>query len=279
GGRPVADAEARVDVAAAWEIDALPVRAGRDTTAILRAAADGDLGGLVVGGVDPADLPDPQFALQALDAVGFLVSLEVRASAVTARADVVLPVAPVSEKAGTFVDWEGRWRSFPAVLHSNALPDYRVLDALADAMDVPLGMRGVEQVRGELGQLDAWEGVRAEAPAQPPAAPPQVGPGQAVLASWQLLLDSGRLQDGEPYLAGTAHRAVARISAATAAAAGVSDGQRLTVTGGHGSITLPVAVTAMPDGVVWLPTNSAGSAVRPALGADASAVVTLSRES
>ena len=31
--------------------------------------------------------------------------------------------------------------------------------------------------------------------------------GQAVLATWQPLLDDGRLQDGEPYLAGTARAA------------------------------------------------------------------------
>jgi NADH-quinone oxidoreductase subunit G len=276
GGRPVADPAARVDVAAAWEVDALPVRDGRDTAGILTAAAAGDLGALVVGGVDPDDLPDPQLARQALDGVGFLVSLEVRASAVTALADVVLPVAPVTEKGGTFVDWEGRWRSFPPVLQSNALSDYRVLDAIADAMDAPLGLRGVEHVRSELAQLDAWEGDRAPAPAQAPAAPPQAGPGQAVLADWHLLLDQGRLQDGEPYLAGTAHRAVARVSPATAAAVGVAEGRPLTVATGRGSIILPVTLTAMPDGVVWLPTNSPRSAVRAALGVEAGALVTLS---
>jgi NADH-quinone oxidoreductase subunit G len=276
GGRPVADAAARVDVAAAWEVDSLPTGPGRDTAGILAAAAAQQLAGLVVGGVDPADLPDPESALQALDAVGFLVSLEVRASAVTQRADVVLPTAPISEKAGTFVDWEGRWRTFPAALHSNALSDFRVLDAIADAMDVPLGLRGVEHVRGELGQLEAWEGNRAAAPAQPPAAPPQAGPGEAVLVTWHLLLDAGRLQDGEPFLAGTAHRAVIRMSAATAAKAGIAEGAAATVSTDRGSITLPVALTAMPDDVVWLPTNSVGSPVRSALGADSGAVVTLS---
>ncbi len=56
---------------------------------------------------DPRDLPDPGAAPPALDAAGFVVSLEVRSSAVTERADVVLPVAPVAEKAGTFVELGG----------------------------------------------------------------------------------------------------------------------------------------------------------------------------
>ena len=94
-----------------------PVRLGRveHTDAIIAAAANGQLGALVVAGVDPADLADPRLAEQALDKVGFLVSLELRNSAVARRADVVFPVAPVAEKAGSFLDWEGRLRTFEAL--------------------------------------------------------------------------------------------------------------------------------------------------------------------
>src|SRR5258708_5302638 len=81
---------------------------GRGTGQILDAAAGGDIEALVIGGVDPADLPDPAGALAAMEATPFIVSLELRASAVTDRADVVLPVAAVAEKAGTFMNWEGR---------------------------------------------------------------------------------------------------------------------------------------------------------------------------
>ena len=93
----------------------------------------------MVGGVDPTDLPDPHAALAALDAAGFVVSLEIRHSAVTERADVVLPVAAAEEKGGTFLDWEGRPRPFAPVLNSSAMSDYRVLDLLAGQSDVQLG--------------------------------------------------------------------------------------------------------------------------------------------
>ena len=43
----------------------------------------------------------------------------------------------------------------------------------------------------------------------------------------------------------------------------------------RGEITLPAAVTDMPDGVVWLPTNSPGSTVCRTLGVHAGAVVTV----
>ncbi|MFP5336631.1 MAG: NADH-quinone oxidoreductase subunit G [Actinomycetes bacterium] len=273
GGRPVADAEARVDTGAVWGARTLPADAGRDTAAMIAAAADGALAGLVVGGVDPFDLPDPAAALEALDRVPFLVSLEVRGSAVTDRADVVLPVAPVAEKGGTYLTWEGRWRMFEPALGSHAMPDVRVLHVLAAAMDVDLGVPTVEAARGELAELGAWEGSRPAAPAVEPAALPQPQAGEAVLATWHLLLDAGRLQDGEPFLAGTAHRAHARLSPATAAEVGAEAGGQVEVSTDAGAVRLPLVVTDMPDRVVWLPTNSPGSAVGATLRAGSGSVV------
>jgi len=275
GGRPVGDPAARVDVATVWSAVSLPTTPGRDAGAIIAALADGTLGGLVVGGVDVRDLPDPAQALAAIEGAGFVVSLEVRASELTQRADVVFPVAPPAEKAGTYMDWEGRWRAFEAALKTAAMSDFRVLDAVADAMDVQLGLRGVERVRAEIAELDAWEGGRATAPAVAAVEPPPVGPGHAVLATWHQLLDRGRLQDGEPYLAGTAHTPVARISAATAEEVGVTPGAPLQVRTARGSVTLPAVITPMPDRVVWLPTNSGPSTVRVTLGVDSGAVVAI----
>src|SRR5262249_1614678 len=95
-GRPVTDSAARAEVARAWGKSSLPGTPGRDTSQILAAALQGELGALVVAAVDPADLPDPDAALQAIEMAPFVVSLELRASAVTDRADVVFPVATVA---------------------------------------------------------------------------------------------------------------------------------------------------------------------------------------
>jgi NADH-quinone oxidoreductase subunit G len=266
GGRPLTDDTARAQIRAAWHIAELPSASGRDTDGILAAAADGTLGALLVGGLEPADLADPEAALAALDAVGFVVSLELRQSAVTERADVVFPVAPVVEKSGSFVNWEGRHRSFGTALLEGDEPDLRVLDALADEMGVDLGLPTVDAARGELSQLGTWDGARATDPDIPAAKVPRPGPGEAVLAGWRMLLDCGRLQDGEPHLAGTARAPVARLSADTAAEIGAADGDPVTVSTTRGSITLPLSVTDMPDRVVWLPLNSPGSAVHRQLG-------------
>ena len=56
GGRPLADAAARAEVASAWGVESITQDAGRDTAGIVAAAAAGEIDALVVGGVDPADL-------------------------------------------------------------------------------------------------------------------------------------------------------------------------------------------------------------------------------
>ena len=180
---------------------------------------------------------------------------------------MVLPVAAVAEKDGTFVNWEGRPGTFgPALQVPGIESDLHVLRRIADEMDVHLGLPDAAAARAELGALGAGAGSadQAETAYGAPIAPvpetavPRPGPGQAVLATWSQLLDAGRMQDGEPFLAGTARPVLARMSAATAAQAGVADGGKVTVATDRGSLTLPVEVTEMADQVVWLPAHSMG---------------------
>ncbi|MEU9479144.1 NADH-quinone oxidoreductase subunit G [Streptomyces sp. NPDC048191] len=273
GGRPATDPRAREDVAAVWGLAELPLRYGRDTHHIVEAAATGELSALVVAGVEVADLPDPARAREALGSVGFLVSLELRPSEVTGHADVVLPVAAVAEKAGTFLNWEGRVRFFDAALkpdqmtRSLAPTDGRVLQMLADAMDVHLGLPDLRTTRAEIDRLGSWDGPRATDPRETAGVLPRPAVGEAVLAGHRLLLDQGVLQQGDEALAGTRHAARARVSAATAAEAGVEDGGLLAVTGPSGTVELPLKITEMPDRVVWLPLNSAGAGVASDTGA------------
>ncbi len=295
-GRPVADPAARAEVARSWGKSSLPAEPGRDTAAMLAAAEAGELGALVVSGVDPADLPDPAAALRAIEMTPFVVSLELRVSAVTDRADVVFPVAAAAEKTGTFVNWEGRGGSFAEALPVPGVrTDLYVLGAIADEMDVHLGLPDAAAARAELAALGIWRGTRPEPPRpggsggyEGTDSSPAVGhlggvvvpPGTILLATWRQLLDSGRMQDGEPSLAGTARSVVARMSAATAAEAGVADGDKVTIATDRGSVTVPVDVVPMADRVVWLPaTGLPGqrSTIRAELGAGHGSTVTLRR--
>jgi NADH-quinone oxidoreductase subunit G len=233
--------------------------------------------------VDPSDLPDPALAEAALASAGFVVSLEMFPSAVTEWADVVLPVAAAAEKAGSYLDWEGRVRSFDATLHGTGqLPDGRVLQGLADEMDVDLRLPAPESARAELAALGVarrpGEGhvLQMQGLDVAPEPAPSLRDDEAVLATWRQLIDAGTLQRDEPELAGTARPAVARLGIDAALRLGLADGDRLTVSGSTGSVTLPVRVTAMPDRVVWLPMRSPGSEIRTGLGSGPGGVVRLS---
>jgi NADH-quinone oxidoreductase subunit G len=275
GGRPLADAAARVDVAATWGVDSLPATPGRDTNAILEAASDGELQALVVGGVETDDLADPALAVRALYAVPFLISLEVRESAVTQRADVVFPVATVAEKAGAFVNWEGRVRSFGAVLDSSALSDVRVLAGIAEELDRPLGFRAGEQARTEMLELGPWDGAPAPFTPTTPEAPRQMPAGAAVLSTWRLLIDDSRGVDNEPHLQATARTPAAVISAATRDRLGLLSGSTIEISTQSGAISLPWIVGDIADDCVWAPAQSAGTNLRRDLRARAGSFVRL----
>ena len=274
GGGDVDNETDRSALASYWNVDALPSAKGRNTSQILSATAEAELGGLLVAGVDPFDLPDPSGAEAALYTANFIVSIEQRHTAVTRRAAVVFPVAPVAEKGGAFLNWEGRLRTFEATLDSSLLSDFEILGAIARTMGVDLGFDSLRAVRGELAGVPV-PGERMSAPLVSAEQPAEVGDGQAILATWHHLLDSGTLQDNNSYLAGTAPTPVVRLSKATAASLGASNGDGVTVSSATGGITLPLEVTPMPDGVVWLPTNSPGSGVFRGLGVNGGDVVSI----
>ncbi|MFC7496625.1 MULTISPECIES: NADH-quinone oxidoreductase subunit G [unclassified Nocardioides] len=271
GGRPVADAGARVDVGADWGVD-VPETPGRDADGIVAALRSGELGGLVVGGVDPDDTSDPAATRAAIEAASFVVAIEVRESDVTRVADVVFPVAPVADKAGTFVTWEGRPRPFEAVFSSpSSLPDLRILAGIAEELSAlgvgtPLEFRTVADVRAEMEEMGPWDGARA-ALGGFEARAATTGDGLA-LATWKLMIDNGSMQDGDKAYRATGRAPLARVSPATYDAYGPT----VTLTGDRGSVTLPAEPADIDDGVVWVPANSFGNGVLADLASPGSRV-------
>jgi len=194
---------------------------------------------------------------------------------VTAIADVVLPIAPVVEKPGMFVNWEGRVRRFDAVLNEpGSLTDIRVLAGIAEEMGTPLGFRTVAAARRAMTELGPWDGARAAAPTVEKTTP-KASKRTVVLDTWRLLIDDGRGQDGQRELKATARPAVLRASEATLKSFDVEPGDLATISTDRGSVTLPSQVADLPDGVVWVPANS-GVSLRAALGAGFGDRVTLS---
>ena len=261
-GRALASQEARESLA--W--GEIPAQRGLDATQMLEAAADGRVKALVVGGVDLRDFDDPAAARKALGQVDFLVSLEVRRSEVTDRADVILPVAPPLEKNGTFINWEGRLRPFGQAIASRSQTDRLVFDALASEFGVDLGLHDLVGLYDQVNPLMQWNGQREEFVPAKASELVEVGQGEALLATHKPMLDAGRLQDGATMLAGSARRPVVFASRATVAGLGIDEGEELTLSTQRGSITLPLQFADLPDGVVWVPECSQGSIVHESLG-------------
>jgi NADH-quinone oxidoreductase subunit G len=266
GGRPVKDAAARVDAATTWGVDSVPEAEGRDADQVVAALIAGELHGLVVGGVDPDDTADPAAFRAALDHASFVVSLELRESDVTRVADVVFPVAPVTDKAGMFVTWEGRPRTFDAVFSTpSSLPDLRILAGIAEELGTSLGFRTVAEARAQMEEMGPWDGDRASL--ERVQAHDVSDPG-VTLAAWKQMLDLGVMQDGDDNLRATARMPVARVSATVYDALGPA----VTVTGDRGSVTLPAVVADIADDVVWLPGNSFGRGLLADIGLPGSTV-------
>ena len=275
GGRPVADSAARVDIAAAWGVDSLPSTPGRTTHQIIEALGSDELDAVVIGGVDAHDMLNSRAALDVLKK-SFVVSLEIASSSITDVADVVLPVAAVTEKSGSFLNWEGRPRAFDAAVEESLnRSDVRILSALADAMGESIMLGTVSATAREIAQLGKWEGARAPFTAIAPGVAPTASGDQAILTSWRRLLDMGTMQRGEDNLAGTRRQTVAVISEKRATAAGVITGDQVRISNVHGSITLPVLVEDIHDDAVWIPRNSFGSQALTALNAVHGELVTV----
>jgi NADH-quinone oxidoreductase subunit G len=271
GNRPVAEPSARVDLATAWSTDSLPTTPGMNTQEIINS----DLQAVIIGGVDPMDISaDAKVKLSKK----FIVSLEIRHSDITEIASVVLPVAAVVEKSGSFMDWQGKVRKFEAAVEQSLnRSDLRILSMLADEIGRPINLPTVKSARSELESIGAWDGAKPLMNQVAPVPTHAVGSDEAVLTSWRNLLDKGSLQDGEENLAGTARASVAVISKSRASNLGVKENDLVRVSNNYGAITLPCLIGDIEDSSVWLPRNSINSQLIRNLGVVSNSVVKVAK--
>jgi len=271
GNRPITDASARVDIATAWNIDSLPSEVGMSSNEIINS----DLQAVLIGGVDPMDISaDAKIKL----AKKFVVSLEIRQSDITDIASVVLPVAAVVEKSGSFMDWQGSARNFEAAVEQSLnRSDVRILSMLADEIGKPINLATVKSARNEFESIGNWDGSKNSMKPVATASVINASGDEAVLNSWRNLLDKGSMQDGEDNLAGTARKSVVVISSARAKALGVSENDLVRVSNDYGAVTLPCSINDIEDSSVWLPRNSQSSQLIRNLGTVSNSIVKVAK--
>ena len=271
GNRPVTNATARVDIATVWGASSIPTEVGMSTTEIINS----DLQAVLIGGVDPMDIsPDAKIKL----AKKFVVSLEIRQSDITEIASVVLPVAAVVEKSGSFIDWQGNTRSFEAAVDQSLnRSDVRILSMLSDEIGKPINLATVKAARAEFNSIGIWDGPKPVMKSVSPIAVKTVTGDEAILTSWRNLLDKGSLQDGEENLAGTARKSVVVISNSRAAKIGVKESELVRVSNEYGAITLPCLIADIEESSIWLARNSLSSQLIRNLGAVSNTVVKVAK--
>jgi NADH-quinone oxidoreductase subunit G len=282
GARPVTETSARSEVGAIWGVNAsdIPNKPGKNHAEIIQAALNGEIKALIIAGLDVLDSPDPQALGQAINAVDFVITLGIQENSLTRYANVSLPVAPVTEKSGTFINWEGRPRPFGrAISSTNALTDARVLAMLAESLGFEFGLQTIEELRQELSSFGNWTGKKIEKPVIKEVGALETSLSTAILSTWNLLLDDGALQKGEEHLAGTQRIAVAHMSEKTAADHKLVNGDKVIISNARGSITIKLEIIEMVNDVVWIPANNHDSKVKSKLGAKEGDIVNIQKGS
>ena len=108
---------------------------------------------LLLLNVEPTlDAANAAAAKQALAGSGLVVALTSFKDAAVDNADVLLPIAPFTETAGTFVNAEGRAQSFHGVVRplGDTRPAWKVLRVLGNLLGLPgFDQDSPEQVRSE----------------------------------------------------------------------------------------------------------------------------------
>jgi len=152
GGRAVADPAARAELAEAWGLpEGLPEAPGLDGPAMVRAAAAGELGVLLLAGVDLVRDYGPRELAERALANAFVVAVDHAVNDTTRRADVLLPGVVHAETEGTFTDWEGRaQRQRRAVPVGGAAQTvWKLADQLSVKLRVDLGLASWDRVAAE----------------------------------------------------------------------------------------------------------------------------------
>jgi len=293
GGRSVGDAAARAELADAWGAE-LPEAPGLDGPAMVAAAAAGELGVLVLAGVDLVRDHGPrELATQALERA-FVIAVDHEVNDTTSQADVLLPGAVHAETEGSFTDWEGRvqatHRAVP--VGGAAQTVWELVDQLALRLGVDLGIPTLDRVTAETERFRKRPVPPAAAPephpplggpptgrvaasatgGEPLSTAPQTGAeppdDKLALVTYPLLLDAASMLARAADLNRETPGAFVELHPDDAGRLGLADGATAEVDfGQERTARLPVRVAAtVAPGCAFVPANQPDLAVAALLG-------------
>ncbi len=203
------------------------------------------------------DCANPTAARAALEKADFVVVMSPFAHGAR-YADVMLPIAPFTETAGTFVNCEGRVQSFNGVVKplGETRPAWKVLRVLGTMLGVPgFGFESIEDVRREV--LPPAEAIarRLSNATTAPIAAPAAQPAALERVADVPIYFADPLVRRAPSLQQTADAKPprARVHRTLLEKLGLADGAQVRVRQGRGeAVVAAIADASVPPGVVRL---------------------------
>ena len=256
----------RAELEAVWG-PVMTEAAGRDTTAILRAAADHELDVLYLVGVDPLrDAPDAALARRALQNVGTVVVQSMELGDLGPYVSVV-PAGRVVPRARRAPERLGGPQ--PAASRRCAPPP-------GSAGRTGRSSRGSRPPPAAIWASTRWTsctrrwpvcGRRASSTVTPASAPAPAPVDGLTLTTYHLLVDEGRMSEGADELKATlAEPAFAEMHPSDAGAHGLADGLGVRLRTAAGEAVVPLRVTEhIAPGTVFVPFNQPGLAANTLL--------------
>jgi NADH-quinone oxidoreductase subunit G len=227
---------------------------------------------LLLLNVEPElDAANPPAARAALQRSGLVVALTSFKDAVVENADVLLPIAPFTETAGSFVNAEGRLQSFAGVVAplGDTRPAWKVLRVLGNLLCLPgFSQDSAEQVRAEA--LGDVAGLAARLDNRGPALPSSAGeerPALERIADVPIYAADALVRRAESLQRTADARApVASLPSALFAELGLKAGDAVRVSQGEQVLIIAAAEDpGLAPGVVRVPAGHADTATLGAM--------------
>jgi len=277
GRIPLSDEAGRTALERAWNAKISP-DPGLDLMRLIEAAESGTLKAAYIMGENPLrKLPQSERVEAALKNLDFIVVQDILLNQTIKLANVVLPGAAFTEKAGAFTSMEGRIQNFMPVVTppGDAKPDWEILALLAAKMGYPERYDTLEQLKQEIRRMvpmyadlgshrQGWlknsgseDGFRfsftaAQIPEMPEidAARPFTG----IIAGLRYHMGCGTRTSRSERIRSYPLEGQIEISAADAQKLDLSEADRLRVTSSYGYIEREFRINSdMPDGQIFIP--------------------------
>jgi predicted molibdopterin-dependent oxidoreductase YjgC len=153
--RPVSDEPTARSFERAWGVP-LSRQKGYTIPQMFDAAIAGDLRAMIIFGEDPAQTdPNTTHVVHALEALEFLVCIDIFQTETTKLADVILPASAFLEKHGTFINAERRIQLVDPAIQppGEARTDFEILTTLSRMLGHEMGYATPSDVMDEIAAL------------------------------------------------------------------------------------------------------------------------------